>query len=81
MVTVDGFILDKEEKPVENATVAIPTMGLFSLSDENGYFFIPGVMPGIHTVHVIQRFYDKFSADINLSEDMSITINLDKEFR
>jgi hypothetical protein len=78
MVTVDGFILDKSQKPVENATITIPTQGLFALSDENGYFIIPDVFPGIHTIYAIQRHYDKFEADINLSENMTVTINLDR---
>jgi hypothetical protein len=78
MVTVDGFILDKSQKPIENATITIPTEGLFALSDETGYFIITGVSPGIHTIYAIQRFYDKFEADVNLSEDMEVTINLDR---
>ena len=78
MVTVDGFILDSSQKPIENATVTIPTQSLFSLSDETGYFIITDVTPGIYTIYVVQRFYSKFEADINLSEDMDITVNLDR---
>jgi hypothetical protein len=79
MVTVDGFVLDNNEKPIENATVVLPLQHLFALSGEDGYFIITDVSPGIHTVYAIQRFYDKFETDVNLSEDMRITINLDRK--
>jgi hypothetical protein len=78
MVTVDGFILDKSQNPVENATVVIAMTGLFALSDENGYFIMTEVPPGIYTVYAIQRYYAKFEADVNLSENMTVTINLDR---
>lgn len=79
MVTLDGFILDNNQKPVENSTITIPALSLFALSGEDGYFVITDVFPGIYTIFALQRFYDKFEVDINMSEDMTITINLDKK--
>jgi hypothetical protein len=79
MVAVEGYVVDNNGNPVENATVTIPTQGLFALSDDNGYFVMNGVSPGIHTVYAIQRFYEKFGADVNISEDTVITITLDKQ--
>ena len=80
MVTADGFVLDNSQKPVENATVVVSMTGLFALSGEDGYFRIDDVPPGIYTIYAIQRFYDKFETDMNLSENMQIIINLDKTF-
>jgi hypothetical protein len=80
MVTVDGFVLDNNNNPVENATIVLPLQHLFALSGEDGYFIIPDVTPGIHTIYAIQRYYDRFETDVNLSEDMTVTINLDRKF-
>ena len=80
MVTVDGFVLDNANRPVENATIVIPAQHLFALSGEHGEFVITDVTPGIYTIYAIQRYYDKFETDVNVSVDTTVTINLDRKF-
>lgn len=77
MSRLEGYILDNTNTPVENATVTIPAAGLFALSDERGSFVIDDVPPGVYTVYVVHRKFQKLGADVNISEDMVVTFNLD----
>lgn len=77
MPRVEGYTLDNNEVPVENATITIPAAGMFALSDDHGKFVIEDVPPGTYTLFVVHRDFQKLGADLRLVEDMVITINLD----
>lgn len=77
MPNVCGFIIDKNNHPVENATIALPSAGLFALSGDNGFFEIADVPPGYQRFNVVHRRFQKFGADLRIIEDMEITIDLD----
>jgi hypothetical protein len=77
MPHVHGFILDSNTNPVENATIALPSAGLFALSSDKGFFEIPDVPPGIQRFNVVHKNFQKFVADLRIIEDMEITIDLD----
>lgn len=77
MPNVTGYITDSHNHPVENATIALPSAGLFALSNDNGFFEIPDVPPGIQRFNVVHRNFQKFVADLRIVEDMVITIDLD----
>jgi hypothetical protein len=79
MPHITGFVLDNNERPVENATVALPIAGLFALSGDNGFFEIADVPPGYQRFNVVHRRFQKFVADLRIIEDMEITINLDDQ--
>jgi hypothetical protein len=79
MPNVTGWVLDNSERPVENATIALPSAGLFALSSDTGFFEIPDVPPGIQRFNVVHRRFQKFVADLMIVEDMEITINLDDQ--
>lgn len=79
MPRVDGFITDNNNNPVENATITIPSAGLFDLSDEKGRFVIEDIPAGTHTLFVVHRNFQKFGADLRLVEDMVVTLELDKQ--
>jgi hypothetical protein len=77
MPHVTGWVLDNRERPVENATIALPSAGLFALSNDEGFFEVSDVPPGIQRFNVVHRRFQKFVADLRIIEDMEITINLD----
>ena len=79
MPTMQGIVVDTNGAPVENATITIPAAGMFALSDENGNFTIENVPPGIQTVYVVHRNFQKFYADVNLAVDMNVTLELDRQ--
>jgi hypothetical protein len=77
MPHIHGFILDKNNHPVENATIALPSAGLFALSNDEGFFEVSDVPPGITRINVVHRRFHKFVADLMIVEDMEITVDLD----
>jgi len=79
MPHIHGFILDKNNHPVENATIALPIAGLFALSGDDGFFEVSDVPPGYQRVNVVHRRFQKFVADLRIIEDMEITIDLDDQ--
>jgi iron complex outermembrane receptor protein len=79
MPRVTGHVVDEHNNPVENATITIPSAGVFALSDEQGNFAIDNVFPGIHTLYVVHRNFQKFGADVSLVEDMFVTLELDRQ--
>jgi hypothetical protein len=79
MPRIIGKVVDVNNQPVENATITIPTAGLFALSDEHGDFVIDNVPAGIQTLYTIHRNFQKFAADVHLSEDMNVTLELDRQ--
>jgi hypothetical protein len=79
MPHINGFVLDNSDHPVENATITLPSAGLFALSGERGDFEIDGVPPGYQRINVVHRRFQKFGADLRIVEDMEITINLDNQ--
>lgn len=76
MTRLDGTILDEFNKPVENATITIPASGQFALSDDRGQFTIKTIAPGIETIYVIHRDFQKFETDLHLENDIIYTITL-----
>ena len=78
MPKITGYVLDVNDQPVENATVVLPSAGLFALTDETGYYEIDNVPEGIQRINVVHRYYQKFRADMRIIEDMITTINLDR---
>ena len=79
MPHITGFVLDNNDKPVENATITLPSAALFALSGERGDFEVSDVPPGYQRINVVHRRFQKFSADLRIAEDMEITINLDNQ--
>jgi len=79
MPHITGFVLDNSDRPVENATITLPSASLFALSGDRGDFEISDVPPGIQRVNVVHRRFQKFGADLRIVEDMEITINLDNQ--
>ena len=79
MPRVTGKTLDNNNNPIENATITIPSAGLFALSDEQGNFVIDNVPPGMHTLYVVHRHFQKFGADLHLNEDMDVTLQMDRQ--
>ncbi len=79
MPHITGFVLDNSDHPVENATITLPSAGLFALSGERGDFEIADVPPGFQRINVVHRRFQKFGADLRIVEDMEITINLDNQ--
>ena len=79
MSRITGYVLDNSDRAVENATITLPSAGLFALSDEHGYFEINDVPPGIQRINVVHRRFQKFGADQRIIEDMEIIINLDDQ--
>jgi hypothetical protein len=79
MPRIEGQTVDNHNQPVENATITIPSAGLFALSDEHGRFEIDNIPPGIHTLYVVHRNFQKFGADLRLVEDMVVTLELDRQ--
>ena len=77
MPNVTGWVLDNSERPVENATIALPSAGLFALSGDNGFFEVANVPPGYQRFNVVHRRFQKFVSDLRIVEDMTIYINLD----
>jgi hypothetical protein len=79
MPYVTGMVTDQSHRPIENATIALPSAGLFALSDEKGFFEIPDVPPGIQRFNVVHRNFQKFVADLRIAEDMTVYIDLDNQ--
>jgi len=77
MPYITGHITDSHNNPVENATIALPSAGLFALSNDTGFFEIPDVPPGIQRFNVVHRSFQKFVADLMIVQDMEVTIDLD----
>lgn len=76
MPTITGRVIDDHHRPVENATIAIPTAGVFALSDERGEFGIYNVPYGTHPMFVVQRNFQKYGVDVQLVDDFDMTIEL-----
>jgi hypothetical protein len=74
-----GRVTDNNGNPVENATITIPTAGVFALSDEHGNFDIENVLPGTHTLYVVHRNFQKFAADLSMIDDLFVTLELDRQ--
>ena len=55
MPKITGYVLDVNDQPVENATVVLPSAGLFALTDETGYYEIDNVPEGIQRINVVHR--------------------------
>jgi hypothetical protein len=70
MGSIRGFINDTFGKPVENATIAMPQIGYFALSHQDGSFIIDDIPNGVYTVHVIQRYYKPFIFRFDVYSDM-----------
>ena len=79
MPRIEGRVVGTSGEPVENATITIPTAGVFALSDENGSFAIENVPPGIQTMFVVHRHYQKFGGDVHLDGDMFVTLEMDRQ--
>jgi iron complex outermembrane receptor protein len=79
MPRVMGIVTDNNGNPVENATITIPTAGVFALSDEHGNFVIDDVSPGTHTLFAVHRNFQKFAADLSIINDLMVTLELDKQ--
>ena len=79
MPRLTGKVMDMSAQPVENATITIPSAGLFALSDEKGSFAIDSIPPGIQTIYVVHRNFQKFGADVHLEGDMFVTLELDRQ--
>ena len=56
MPKITGYVLDVNDQPVENATVVLPSAGLFALTDETGYYEIDNVPEGIQRINVVHRY-------------------------
>jgi hypothetical protein len=78
MPYITGWVLDNNQRPIENATVALPSAGLFALTNEQGHFDIDNVPDGIQRINVVHRNFQKFIADLRVVEDMEFTINMDR---
>ena len=79
MPTLTGQILDNSHLPVENATITIPAEGMYGLSDDRGNFKIDDVPPGIITIYVIHRHFQKFETDLHLGGDLFVEISLNHD--
>jgi len=70
MGSIRGFVTDEFNKPVENATIAMPQIGYFALSHQDGSFLIDEIPNGVYTLHVIQRYYKPFVFKFDVYSDM-----------
>ena len=68
MPVVRGFVRDEFGKPVENATIAVPSAYKFALSHQDGSFEVE-LPKGIYTMHIVQRFYHRSSYKIDVYAD------------
>jgi len=78
MPRITGRIVDDHNNPVENATITIPTAGVFALSDDRGNFEIENVSPGDHMIFVVHRNFQKFEADLSMIDDLFVSFELDR---
>jgi hypothetical protein len=76
MPRITGRIVDDHNNPVENATITVPTEGVFALSDDHGNFEIEEVSTGNHVVFVVHRNFQKFAADLSMVGDLFVTFEL-----
>jgi len=72
MGSLRGFVTDEFQHPVENATIALPQIGDFALSHQDGSFLIEDVPNGSYTIHVIQRYYKPFAFKFDIYADMFV---------
>ena len=77
MAQLSGNVIDPAGKPIENATIAIPSDALFALSDENGLFEIDGISLGTQRVNVVHRTHKKFSEDITIYKNTDVSLIMD----
>jgi len=79
MPYVHGFVIDKHKRPIENATIALPSASMFALSGEDGFFEFEDVPSGIQRFNVVHRNFQKFVSDLMIVQEMEITIDLDDQ--
>ena len=70
MGSIRGFVTNTRNQPIENATIAMPQIGYFALSHQDGSFLIDEVPNGVYTIHVIQRYYNPFVFKFDVYSDM-----------
>jgi protocatechuate 3,4-dioxygenase beta subunit len=78
MSFLQGAVVDDKGHPVENATITVPAAKVFALSDENGQFMVEGIPPGLYTVYVVHRNFQKLGGNVDLSGDTFVTFEMDQ---
>ncbi|MBC8401564.1 MAG: TonB-dependent receptor [Candidatus Marinimicrobia bacterium] len=74
---ISGFVSNaKTGQPLPNVNVYLKNTFTGAITDFNGYFSIPNVTPGVHTIVVSFIGYEKISTTIEVTDDIMIDVPL-----
>lgn len=78
--TVKGFVIDRNEKtPLSSTHIQIFGTKKESISNQNGYFAIDSVCPGIHELHISHLLCEHFHITLPIYSDTTLTIYIDHQ--
>ena len=69
-VTVEGKVMDENNRPIDYAYVTIAESGLWAITNDKGFFSIKGVAEGKQTVNVQCLGYQKRSWQMNITKNV-----------
>ena len=72
--SLEGIVTDKYGNPVEDVSVSVDNSGLFSVTDENGYYRIKSVPESLLTLRFNCTGYEPSSATIGLYNEINMTM-------
>jgi iron complex outermembrane receptor protein len=76
-LVVAGRVLDVTSgEPVANAVVRLPDVGVFGLSDADGYFLLRGVPAGTHPWEISRLGYASWREELEAAGDEVYTVRL-----
>ena len=72
-----GRVTDNEtEQPIEGAILSLPLVGLQALSDAQGYFVIPDVPPGEHSLAIHHIGYGEVERPLVVPENRTVDMRI-----
>ena len=69
-VTVEGKVIDENNRPIDYAYVTIAESGLWAITNDKGFFSIKGIAEGKQTVNVQCLGYQKRSWQMNITKNV-----------
>lgn len=72
LATLSGTVLDSASKPLPDAEIVLPGIGLSGRSDARGEFVVPGIIPGEHQVIIRRVGYGVLDTRIPFAERQTV---------